>query len=64
MLDFIIPVVHGYGRGTCLSTCLVYALCVVAFVTYVNGDKFSIMYLILLYQWCMGIDKARASVLA
>ena len=54
---------HGHGRGTCLCTCLVYAACVVAFVACVNGDEFSVMYLILLHQFCMGMDEARALVL-
>ena len=31
-----------------LGTCLVNAVCVVAFVACVNADKFSVMYLILL----------------
>ena len=35
-------------EGTHLSTCLVYAACVIAFVACVNADKFSVMYLILL----------------
>ena len=47
--------VHSHGRGTCLCTCLVYAACVVAFVACVNGDEFSLMYLILLHQFCMGV---------
>ena len=42
------PVVHGHGRGMRLSTFLMYAACVVAFVAYRNGDKFSVMHLILL----------------
>ena len=54
--------VHGHGRGTCLCTCLLYAACVVAFVACVNGDEFSFIYLILLHQFCMGIDEARALV--
>ena len=49
VLDFIIAVVHGHERGPYLCTCLVYAACVMAFVAYVNGDNFSVMYLILLY---------------
>ena len=53
-----------HGRGKCVSTCLVYATCAVAFVVYANGDKFSVMYLILLYPWCMGIDEARAYLCA
>ena len=53
---------HGHGRGTCLCTCLVYAACVVAFVVCVNGDEFSVMYLVLLHQFCMGMDEARALV--
>ena len=40
-------VVHGHGQGTHLGTCLMYVACVVAFVTCVNGDEFSVMYLIL-----------------
>ena len=31
-----------------LGTCLVNAACVVAFVAYVNADKFFVMYIILL----------------
>ena len=53
---------HGHGRGTCLCTCLVYAACVVAFVACVNGDEFSVMYLVLLHQFYMGMDEARALV--
>ena len=33
-------VVHGHGRGTHLSTCLVYAAFVVAFAACVNGCEF------------------------
>ena len=29
---------HGHGRGTCLSTCLVCAVCVVGTVVYVIND--------------------------
>ena len=47
-LILIKSVVHGYGRGTRLGTCLVYATCVVAFVACMYGDEFSVMYLILL----------------
>ena len=43
-------VLHGHERGKRLSTCLVYAACVVISVACVNGDKFSVKYLILLYQ--------------
>ena len=57
-------VVHGHGRGTRLGTCLVYAECVMAFVACVNGDKSSVMYLVLLYQWCTSMDEACASVRA
>ena len=35
-------------EGTHLSTCLVYATCVVAFVACVNADEFSVMYFIVL----------------
>ena len=38
----------GTDEGTHLSTCLVYAACVVAFVACVNADKFSVIYFILL----------------
>ena len=38
----------GVEEGTHLSTCLVYAACVMAFVASVNADQFSVMYLILL----------------
>ena len=56
--------VHGHGRDTLLSTCLVYVACVVAFVACVNGDEFSVMYLILLHQLCIGMDEASALVCA
>ena len=51
---------HGPRRGTRLGTCLVYAVCVVAFVACVNGDKLSVMSLILLKSvvhdaWCGGV---------
>ena len=35
-------------EGTHLSTCLVYAVCVIAFVACVNSDEFSVVYFILL----------------
>ena len=38
--------VHGHGRGMCLGTCLVYAACVMAFVACINGDEFSVIYLV------------------
>ena len=41
-------VVHEYARGTLVSTRLVYAMCVVAFVDCINGDNFSVMRLTLL----------------
>ena len=53
-----ILVVHGHGRGTCLSACLVYAMFVVAFVACLTGYGFSVLYLILLHQLCMGMDDA------
>ena len=56
--------VHGHGRGTRLGMCPVYAAFVVAFVAYVNGYEFSILYLILLHQLCMGMDDASALVCA
>ena len=37
----------GMDEGMHLSTCLVYAGCVVAFVTCVNADEFSVMFFIL-----------------
>ena len=39
---------HGHGRCTRLSTCLVNAAFVVAFVACVNADNFFVMYLILI----------------
>ena len=35
-------------EGMHLSTCLVYATCVIAFFACVNSDEFSVMYFILL----------------
>ena len=35
-------------KGTHISTCLVYAACVMAFVACMNSDEFSVMYLILI----------------
>ena len=37
----------GVDKGTHLSTCLVYATCVMAFVACVNADEFSVLYFIL-----------------
>ena len=56
--------VHGHGQGTRLGMCLVYAAGVVAFVACVNADDFSVIYLILLHQLCMGMDEASALVRA
>ena len=56
---------HGHGRGRRLGTSLVQRLCVsctVAFAACVNGDEFSVIYLSLLHQLCMGMDKAGALV--
>ena len=59
-------VVHGHRQGTRLNTCLMYAACVVAFVECVNGDNFSIMYLILLksvvYAWTTHVPQYMPSV--
>ena len=33
-------------EGTHLSTCLVYAMCIIAFVACVNSDEFPVMYFI------------------
>ena len=57
-------VVHAHGRGTHLGTCLVYAAFVVAFVACFNGYEFSVLYLILLHQLCMGMNGASALVRA
>ena len=51
-------------RGMRLCTWLVYAAFVVAFVACVNGYEFSVLYLILLLQLCMGMDDASALVRA
>ena len=56
-LVLIKSVVHGNGRGTRLSTCLVYATYVVSFVACVNGDRFSVMYLILLQSVVHGHER-------
>ena len=42
-------VVHGHGRGMLLGMCLVCTVFVVAFVAYVNGCEFFVLYLILLH---------------
>ena len=55
-------VVHRHGQDMRLGTCLVYAAFVVAFVTCINGYEFSVLYLILLHQLCMGMDDASALV--
>ena len=55
-------VVHEHGRGMRLGTCPVNVVCVVVFVAYINGAKFSVMYLTLLHRFCMGMDKARTLV--
>ena len=59
-----ILIVHGHGRGTHLGRCLVYAAFIVAFVACFNGYEFSVLYLILLHQLCMGMDDASALVRA
>ena len=41
------PVVHGVDKGIHLSTCMVYATCVMAFVACMNADEFSVLYFIL-----------------
>ena len=56
------PVVHKYGRGTRLGTCLVYATYVMAVVACINGDQFYIIYLLLLHRLCIGMDEASALV--
>ena len=38
----------GVDEGTDLSTCLVYAACVMAFGACANADEFSVLYFILL----------------
>ena len=45
----------------CLGTCLVYALCVVAFVTCENADKFSVYVPdFIKVRLCTGMDEAHA----
>ena len=41
VFDFIIPALHGHGRGKRLGTCLVYAASVVVIVACVIGDGLS-----------------------
>ena len=53
-------VVHKHGRDRPLNMCLFFDVCVMAFAACTNGDKFSFVYLILLYRWCTGIDEAPA----
>ena len=55
-------VVHKHGRGSRLSTCLVYAVRFVVFVACINGDQFSDMYVIFFLQLCTGMDEASALV--
>ena len=65
VLDFIILVVHGHGRGALLGTCLVQHQCVlytIAFAACVNAEKCSVMFLISLHLLCTGMDEARALV--
>ena len=61
------PAVHGHGRGTRLGTCLVQqqgVSCIVAFATCVTANKCCVLFLILLYLLCAGMDEARALVRA
>ena len=62
VFNLLKSVVQGHGRGAHLGICLAHAARVVAFAACVNGDQFSVMYLILLHRLCTGMDEASALV--
>ena len=65
VVDYMMPAVHGHGRGTPLGTCLVQlqcVSCVVASTVCMTTNKCCVLLLIIWRQLCMGMDKAHALV--